>query len=145
MKSVVFNNREYVDLEDIKKIFPEILKYVSKEDTKENTPISARKAVMITMEKRIELDNMPRYKLKRDSIIKQARVDFNLKNREYNRFPTLDDAHPENPCLKYEDNGRKKGSYKRSVNFICANESWLLKKQVLIKKFNFIREDLDLC
>lgn len=145
MKSIVLNNKRYIELEYIKSLFPEIEKHLSKSEISKNTPLSARKAVMITMEKRIELGNVPRYKLVRENIIKQSKVDFNVRNRNYERYPTLEDAHPENPCLKYEEDGRKKSHYKRSINFISINQSWLLENQSLINKFNSIKEDIDLC
>ena len=108
---------------------------------KKNTISLRIGAIAITEEMIIEKNEPNRDNLTYSIIINQTKVRFSdeLRNREMQKFDTVQKIHPQYPCRFYDSNtndskinisnGRKRGAYKDAIVLILSGSSWILKNK----------------
>lgn len=109
--------------EDIKRVINEAFraKLIKKE-----REVSLRMGLIIIFEEELQTNDFPRNYYDLEKILQKARRRFVIKQGNRNRFSSLSEAHPEDPCFTYEENARKKGQYRIILQRILNNAVWLI-------------------
>jgi hypothetical protein len=113
--------------------------FISPEFVKISNQISLKKATIVVIEESLIENNYDRSKLEYSVIIKKTKIQFRkqITNRNIRALSTLDDFHPENPCLYFDTtttdedlsriNRMKKHHYKIALIEILENKDWLIR------------------
>ncbi len=138
-------NDPYFSLDKVRKIVTKIIKQDGKGNFK-NLPISMRIGMIVVFEEYIQRKLKHRDEYDFEFIYKIAYSRFKLRSRNKKRFnSSLPEVHPEDPCAFYEDNNWSKGQYKRAVNRILTNSSWLIEFQEAEESLQEIYNEVNLC
>jgi len=120
--------------------------------------ISFRKAAIVVIEEEaIQSDSDKTVDLDYSLIIRKTKIRFktNLTDRRYKEFPTIENFHPENPCLFYDSttsdekinrsNRAKKASYKNSLIEILNNRTWIFSLKQTEKRISDTLSEVKIC
>jgi len=137
-----FGNDEYIKSEDINEMFREYLQKVKIEDLRKKSKIPMRTGMIIILEEEIKFFKKDRSQCDYDDVYKKGGKKFYYSRRDKKDYLELDDVHPENPFIKYEDNNDRMSKYYSSINHIIINSYWLLDYEEVYESLDFLHEDL---
>lgn len=145
--SLKISNKEYFTIDDLKRFYNEV---ISKglhvhEDEHVKPKVSLRTAIIVVLEEHMRAKKIDRVDCDTESIFKEIAVRFKTSQRDKRRYDPIYKAHPENPCLYYEEKPRSKGWYRNSLEMIMANAEWMIEVESAKKSLKEVYNEVKSC
>ena len=111
---------------------------------KEN--LSMRRALIVLLqEKYYPLKTYDEIDIDLYQLIKQAKVRFQIENRNISKFNTPQAIHPKDPCQHYEDTPLEKGHYKNALKLLVNPSKLFFLDENAFGDLVTIYEDILIC
>lgn len=137
------SNKDYFTIDDLKKYYKEVISKGIHEY--EKPKVSLRTAIIVVLEEQMHLKKINRYECDAEKIYNQITVRFKPSQRDKRRYDPIYTAHPENPCLYYEEKPRSKGWYRNSLEMIMANIGWITQVKYVKESLQEVYNEVKAC
>lgn len=108
-------------------------------------PLSLRRACIVILHEEYYQSKKYPPNLEIDKIYKKAKLRFEILNRSTKNLNYPHEIHPKNPCLFFEENAKRKASYRKALEILAIHSRTYFDDQEAVPSFNLLYEDIKLC
>ena len=134
---------ELEDIESVKKIIQKFL--ILQKSYGHNPPLSLRRSCIVILHEEYYQSKKYPPNLEIDKIYKKAKLRFEILNRSTKNLNYPHEIHPKNPCLFFEENAKRKASYRKALEILALHSRSYFDDQGAVPSFNMLYEDIKLC
>ena len=134
---------ELEDIESVKKIIQKFL--ILQKSYGHNPPLSLRRSCIVILHEEYYQSKKYPPNLEIDKIYKKAKLRFEILNRSTKNLKYPQEIHPKNPCLFFEENAKRKASYRKALEILALHSRSYFDDQGAVPSFNMLYEDIKLC